>query len=109
MAAKKTDWKREHKLMQAWLENQPDNNFDPGTVLLERGTRRSVGNTEPGPDNTRSRAAILADLQARHMRRQDPGISKTMRQRLKGLFGGGEDDRHSPSKREAWDQLKGRD
>lgn len=88
MPAKKTDWKRERKQMQAWLENQPDNNFDPGTVLLERGTRQSVENTDgEGPA---SREAVLAMLQQGHMRRGAPVISKTMAERMMGLFGGTE-------------------
>lgn len=105
MPAKKTDWKRERKLMQAWLQNQPDNNFDPGTELLPRGKRHSIGNTDgEGPN---SREAILAMLQQGHMRRA--GISRTMAERMKGIFGGGERDTRAPSKREAWDRLKGRD
>lgn len=90
MPAKKTDWKRERKLFQAWLQNQPDNHFDPGTELLPRGNRESVGNTDgEGPQ---SRDEAMAMLQMGHDRRHDAhmGISKTMQQRLQGLFGGTE-------------------
>ena len=106
MPAKKTDWKRERKQMQAWLENMPDNNFDPGTVGMQRGNRQSVGNTDGEPPHTREE--VMAMLQKGHLRRSHPVISRTMAERMRGLFGGGDGARH-PSKRDAWDRLKDRD
>ena len=90
MPAKKTDWKRERRQMQAWLENLPDNNFDPGTEILPRGNRSSEGTADHAPQ---SREEMMAMMQQGQLARAEPYISKTMAQRLRGLFGGGEDER----------------
>lgn len=98
MPAKKTDWKKEKKLLQAWLENQPDNNFDPGTEILAKGRRQSVGLT--AKEDPRGRAEVMAMLQRGQDRRGQPFISQTMAERMKGLFGGGGGPQRRPVPRE---------
>ena len=95
MPAKKVDWKKERKQMQAWLENMPDNNFDPGTELLEGGRRKSVGLTER--EDPRGKAEVMAMLQRGQDRRAQPFISQTMAERMKGLFGGGGGPQRRPA------------
>ena len=98
MPAKKVDWKKERKQMQAWLENMPDNNFDPGRELLAKGRRKSVGLT--AREDPREVADIMAMLQRGQTRRQQPFISQTMAERMHGLFGGGGGPQRRPVPKE---------
>jgi hypothetical protein len=109
MATKKTDWKKEAARQVKDLP--PDGDYAPGTTILRKGTRESVGQTDGTPGDIQQ---ILYQMQRGQWRRADqpggppgsfipgsPVISKTMMKRMRGLFGGGEEERRGRSNRQA--------
>jgi hypothetical protein len=76
-----TDWKKEEKALQG--DATPV--ADPALlrVILEAGTRASVGNTKDGSPTSRGRLlGIMEENLRKRKKRRHPD--------LKGLFGGGE-------------------
>ena len=73
-AKKTTDWKSELQ------------DLTGGTVILNPGTRKSL----PGNEEFLTRGRMLGLLEEHLRRRKLKGTTKHGRDRLKGLFGGGE-------------------
>lgn len=96
MPAKKTDWKKERKRLQNEDEDEDDPDKKLGAEMLMR-MRAELPHMQYG----QMRRAVEA-----RERRGVPAISRTMEERLCGLFGGGRcKSRPRPSAQAAWDQL----